>query len=89
MGSDEFAKVVFMLDHYSVNLWSEFFLSHPKMATKIKNEKVGESRLGRNLLILKKKNLDPSKFSSMLHELVLSDLTDLRQKIDFIYKTRK
>ena len=31
MGSNEFAKVVFMLDHYSrANLWSEFFPVPPE-----------------------------------------------------------
>lgn len=92
MGSDEFAKVVFMLDHYSrSNLWSEFFPIPPEDGDKDKKwRKVGESMVGEEPLdSQEKRNLDPSKFSSLLRELVLSDSTDLRQKIDFIYKTEK
>ena len=92
MGSDEFAKVVFMLDHYSrSNLWSEFFPIPPEEGDKVKKwRKVGESMVGEEPLdSQEKRNLDPSKFSSLLRELVLSDSTDLRQKIDFIYETEK
>ena len=48
MGSDEFAKVVFMLDHYSrSNLWSEFFPIPPEEGDKVKKwRKVGESMVG-------------------------------------------
>ena len=92
MGSNEFAKVVFMLDHYSrANLWSEFFPVPPEPGDiKKKWRKVGESMVGEEPLdSQEKRNLDPVQFSSLLRELVLTEPNELKKKIDFIYETEK
>jgi hypothetical protein len=92
MGSNEFAKVVFMLDHYSrANLWSEFFPVPPEPGdTKKKWRKVGESMVGEEPLdSQEKRKLDPVQFSSLLRELVLTEPNELKKKIDFIYETEK
>ena len=91
MGSNEFAKVVFMLDHYSrANLWSEFFPVPPEPGDTKKMEKVGESMVGEEPLdSQEKRNLDPVQFSSLLRELVLTEPNELKRKLISSMKPKK
>ena len=73
MGSTEFAKVVFFLDHYSrANMWSEFFPIPPQANDPLKKMAhrgtilVGEEPLDSQ----EKRNMDPRVFISTLRELV-------------------
>ncbi len=73
MGSADFAKVVFFLDHYSrMNIWSEFFAIPPEKSDPKKQwRSIGESLVGKEPLDSKEKQkMDPSRFASTLQELV-------------------
>ena len=84
MGSNEFAKVVYMLDHYSrSNIWSEFFPIPPELGDENKKwRKIGESMVGEEPMdSIEKRNLDPARFSAILRDLVQSDPEILKQQI--------
>ena len=92
IGSDDFAKVVFLLDHYSrSNLWSEFFPIPPEADDPKKRwRKVGESLVGEEPMDSEQKvNLDPNKFASMLQDLVRTEREPLKQKVNFILTNEK
>ena len=92
MGSNQFAKIVFMLDHYSrANLWAEFFPIPPEPSDREnKWRMVGESLVGEEPLdSQEKRNLDPSIFSSLLRELVETEAAELKGKVDFILENEK
>lgn len=92
MGSDDFAKIVFMLDHYSrANLWAEFFPIPPEPNDPSEKwRKVGESMVGEEPLdSQEKRNLDPVRFSSLLRELVASEPDQLRERVKFILDKQK
>ena len=64
MGSADFAKVVFFLDHYSrMNLWSEFFPIPPEADDPKKQWRtIGESLVGKEPLdSQEKQKMDPSR----------------------------
>ena len=84
MGSADFAKVVFFLDHYSrMNLWSEFFPIPPeKNDPKKQWRTIGESLVGKEPLDSKEKQkMDPSRFASTLQELVSMDPASLERRL--------
>ena len=84
MGSANFAKVVFFLDHYSrMNLWSEFFPIPPeKNDPKKQWRSIGESLVGKEPLDSKEKQkMDPSRFASTLQELVSMDPASLERRL--------
>ena len=92
LGSDEFAKVVFFVDRYNqANLWTEFLPIPP-----VKGDpegvwmKVTESLVGSEPLDSKQKqNMDPSRFASVLRELLALDPPDLKSRIEFIRDNQK
>ncbi len=84
MGSNDFAKVVYMLDHYSrSNIWSEFFPIPPELGDEKKKwRKIGESLVGQEPMdSVEKRNLDPTRFSAILRDLVQSNPEILKQQI--------
>ena len=92
IGSDAFAKVVFLLDHYSrSNLWSEFFPVPPELGDRKKRwRKVGESLVGEEPLDSEqKRNLDPTQFASLLQDLVRTERKPLLEKVNFILTKEK
>lgn len=92
MGSNDFAKVVFMLDHYSrSNLWSAFFPIPPETGDNMmKWRKLGESMVGEEPMdSVEKRNLDPSRFSTILRDLVKSNPEELKIQIKQLQETNK
>lgn len=92
MGSNEFAKVVFMLDHYSrSNIWSEFFPIPPEVGdVNNKWRKIGESMVGEEPMdSVEKRNLDPNRFSSLLRDLVRSEPELLKRQINQLQANNK
>ena len=92
IGSDEFGRVVFLLDHYSrSNLWSEFFPVPPETGDQKKRwRKVGESLVGEEPLDSdQKRNLDPAQFASLLQDLIRTDRVPLQEKVNFILTKEK
>lgn len=92
MGSADFAKVVFFLDHYSrMNLWSEFFVIPPENGDPKKQwRSIGESLVGKEPLDSKEKQkMDPARFSSTLQGLVSLDPIALQAKLQDIRENSK
>ena len=92
MGSSEFAKVVFFLDHYSrANMWSEFFPIPPQANDPLKKWlTVGQSLVGEEPLdSQEKRNMDPRVFISTLRELVSLAPDELRKRLSSIRETQK
>jgi ABC-type transport system involved in cytochrome c biogenesis permease subunit len=92
MGSSEFAKVVFFLDHYSrANMWSEFFPIPPEANDPLEKWlTVGHSLVGEEPLDSKeKRKMNPRDFISTLRELVSLSPDDLRKRIAVIRETEK
>ncbi len=92
MGSSEFAKVVFFLDHYSrANMWSEFFPIPPQAKDPLKKWlTVGQSLVGEEPLdSQEKRNMDPRVFISTLRELVSLAPDELRKRLSSIRETQK
>lgn len=92
LGSDEFAKVVFFVDRYNqANLWTEFLPIPPvKGDSKGVWMKVTESLVGSEPLDSKQKqNMDPSRFASVLRELLALDVTTLQTRIEYIRDNQK
>jgi len=92
MGSSEFAKVVFFLDHYSrANMWSEFFPIPPEANDPLEKWlAVGQSLVGEEPLdSQEKRNMDPRAFISTLRELVALSPDELRKRITAIRETQK
>ena len=92
MGSADFAKVVFFLDHYSrMNLWSEFFVIPPEKGdAKRQWRSIGESLVGKEPLDSKEKqNMDPARFSSTLQRLVSLEPSLLETELQEIRINRK
>ena len=84
MGSPDFAKVVFFLDHYSrMNLWSEFFAIPPEADDPKKQWRtIGESLVGKEPLdSQEKQKMDPSRFASTLQQLVSMEPTALKARL--------
>ena len=84
MGSPDFAKVVFFLDHYSrMNLWSEFFVIPPEANDPKKQWRtIGESLVGKEPLdSQEKQKMDPSRFASTLQQLVSMEPTALKARL--------
>jgi ABC-type transport system involved in cytochrome c biogenesis permease subunit len=92
LGSDEFAKVVFFVDRYNqANLWTEFLPIPP-----VKGDpdgvwmKVTESLVGSEPLDSKQKQtMDPSRFASVLRELLALGPPDLKSRIEYIRDNQK
>jgi ABC-type transport system involved in cytochrome c biogenesis permease subunit len=92
MGSSEFAKVVFFLDHYSrANMWSEFFPIPPEASDPFEKWlTVGQSLVGEEPLdSQEKRKMEPREFISTLRELVSLSPNDLRKRIATIRETEK
>ena len=92
MGSSEFAKVVFFLDHYSrANMWSEFFPIPPQANDPLEKWlTVGQSLVGEEPLdSQEKRNMDPRVFISTLRDLVSLTPDELRKRISSIRETQK
>ena len=92
MGSADFAKVVFFLDHYSrMNLWSEFFPIPPEAGDPKKQWRtIGESLVGKEPLdSQEKQKMDPSRFASTLQELVSMEPTKLQERLVTIRENQK
>ena len=92
MGSSEFAKVVFFLDHYSrANMWSEFFPVPPEADDPQKKWlTVGQSLVGEEPLdSQEKRKMDPRAFITTLRELVSLPPTELSKRIATIRETDK
>ena len=92
MGSADFAKVVFFLDHYSrMNLWSEFFPIPPEADDPKKQWRtIGESLVGKEPLdSQEKQKMDPSRFASTLQELVAMEPTALKARLLDILENQK
>lgn len=92
MGSSEFAKVVFFLDHYSrANVWSEFFPIPPEANDPLEKWlTVGQSLVGEEPLdSQEKRKMDPRAFISTLRELVSLSPDELRKRITSIRETQK
>ena len=92
LGSDEFAKVVFFVDRYNqANLWTEFLPIPPvKGDSKGVWMKVTESLVGSEPLDSKQKqNMDPSRFASVLRELLALDASTLKSRIEYIRDNQK
>ena len=84
MGSPDFAKVVFFLDHYSrMNLWSEFFAIPPEADDPKKQWRtIGESLVGKEPLdSQEKQKMDPTRFASTLQQLVSMEPTALKARL--------
>ena len=92
MGSADFAKVVFFLDHYSrMNLWSEFFPIPPEADDPKKQWRtIGESLVGKEPLdSQEKQKMDPSRFASTLQDLVAMEPTALKARLLDILENQK
>ena len=92
MGSADFAKVVFFLDHYSrMNLWSEFFAIPPESDDPKKQWRtIGESLVGKEPLdSQEKQKMDPSRFAITLQQLVSMKPDALKIKIRDIRENQK
>ena len=92
MGSADFAKVVFFLDHYSrMNLWSEFFPIPPEADDPKKQWRtIGESLVGKEPLdSQEKQKMDPTRFASTLQELVAMEPTALKARLLDILENQK
>ena len=92
MGSADFAKVVFFLDHYSrMNLWSEFFPIPPEADDPKKQWRtIGESLVGKEPLdSQEKQKMDPARFASTLQELVSMEPTALKARLLDILENQK
>ena len=92
MGSADFAKVVFFLDHYSrMNIWSEFFAIPPEKSDPKKQwRSIGESLVGKEPLDSKEKQkMDPSRFASTLQELVSMEPDALAARLLQIRENQK
>ena len=92
LGSADFAKVVFFLDHYSrMNLWSEFFPIPPEvMIPKNSGEPLANLWLARNLSILRKsRKWTQHDFASTLQELVSMEPTALKARLLDILENQK
>ena len=92
MGSADFAKVVFFLDHYSrMNLWSEFFPIPPEPDDPKKQWRtIGESLVGKEPLdSQEKQKMEPARFASTLQELVSMEPTALKARLFDILENQK
>ena len=92
MGSADFAKVVFFLDHYSrMNLWSEFFPIPPEADDPKKQWRtIGESLVGKEPLdSQEKQKMEPARFASTLQELVSMEPTALKARLLDILENQK
>ena len=92
MGSADFAKVVFFLDHYSrMNLWSEFFPIPPESDDPKKQWRtIGESLVGKEPLdSQEKQKMEPARFASTLQELVSMEPTALKARLLDILENQK
>ena len=92
MGSADFAKVVFFLDHYSrMNLWSEFFPIPPEPDDPKKQWRtIGESLVGKEPLdSQEKQKMEPARFASTLQELVSMEPTALKARLLDILENQK
>ena len=92
MGSADFAKVVFFLDHYSrMNLWSEFFPIPPESDDPKKQWRtIGESLVGKEPLdSQEKQKMEPSRFASTLQKLLAMESTALKARIFDILENQK
>ena len=92
LGSADFAKVVFFLDHYSrMNLWSEFFPIPPELDDPKKQWRtIGESLVGKEPLdSQEKQKMDPGRFANTLQELVSMEPSALKARIVDILENQK
>ena len=92
MGSADFAKVVFFLDHYSrMNLWSEFFPIPPEADDPKKQWRtIGESLVGKEPLdSQEKQKMEPARFASTLQELVSMEPTALKARLLDLLENQK